>query len=115
MTLTARQDMKPASPSLPHEADDATAARRVWQVAWIAALLKLVCAALTLGTVDIGSFFHFGQAILDHGLPALYEREPLFNHTPLVGWFSAFVFKVTGGSPRWFAFVFRVPSIMADL
>lgn len=115
MTLTARQDMKPADPSHPHDADDAVAVRRVWQVAWIAALLKLLCAALTLGTVDIGSFFHFGQAILDGGLPALYEREPLFNHTPMVGWFSAFVFKVTGGSPRWFAFVFRVPSIVADL
>lgn len=115
MTLTARQDMKHAEPSHPHDADAASAVRRVWQVAWVAALLKLLCAALTLGTVDIGSFFHFGQAILERGMPALYEREPLFNHTPMVGWFAAFVFKVTGGSPRWFAFLFRIPSIVADL
>jgi hypothetical protein len=100
------------------DADDAvvrTAVRRVWWMAGIAALLKLLCAALTLGTVDIGSFFHFGQVILEKGLPALYGSEPLFNHTPLVGWFSALVFKVTGGSPRWFAFLFRIPSIAADL
>ena len=123
MPLTARQDMNLTHLthlSHPHDADGndavaSAAARRVWWVAGIAALLKLLCAALTLGTVDIGSFFHFGQAILEHGLPELYEREPLFNHTPLVGWFSALVFNVTGGSPRWFAFVFRVPSIVADL
>ena len=120
MPLTARQETHLITSSHPHHADMRdgnvnAAVRHVWQVAWIAALLKLTCAALTLGTVDVGSFFGFGKAILDDGLPALYERAPLFNHTPVVGWFAAAVFKVSGGNPRWFAFLFRLPSIVADL
>jgi Gpi18-like mannosyltransferase len=78
-------------------------------------VLKILCAATTLGTVDITSFAEFGAAILQEGMPALYRREPLFNHMPLVGGYSALLYALVGDQQRLFGLLLRLPGIAADL
>ena len=94
---------------------EGTFKRLIWIAAACAALLKLICAATTLGTLDVATFFGFGESIMKHGLTALYRDEPLFNHMPMVGLGSALLYGITNADPRSFAFLFRVPSVAADL
>ena len=88
---------------------------RLWIAAGFATLLKLICAATTLGTVDVASQFHFGKMIDLQSMEWLYTNDRLFNHMPLVGFFSAILYSATHGNPRLFAFFFRLPNIAADL
>ena len=75
---------------------------------------KLYCAATTIGTSDVAFFLRFAQIIRAHGLIAMYQDSTLFNHTPLVGWFSEMADALSGGD-RWrFALYLRLPGIFAD-
>lgn len=78
------------------------------------ALLKLLLAALTLGTNDMAFFRHFGWEILQHGLAHEYRHDPLFNHTPFVGGFTVVLSLLSCGSERVFAFLLRAPGVLAD-
>lgn len=82
---------------------------------WIAALLKLAIAALTLGTNDMSFFRHFGWELVQHGLAHEYRHDPLFNHTPLIGGLSVLATVLAAGSESVFAFLIRLPGILADL
>jgi hypothetical protein len=80
--------------------------------AWIALLAKLVCAATTVGTNDVDSFYNFGRFIWEHSLLAQYRDTTEFNHTPLVGWFCAAIYGVGHGFA--FNWLLRLPGIVAD-
>jgi hypothetical protein len=84
----------------------------------IAALIaKIYCAASTIGTSDVVFFYNFARTIHELGLIAMYRITPLFNHTPLVGWFSEAAYVFSGGGPdddQFFAFYLRLPAIFAD-
>jgi hypothetical protein len=86
-------------------------------VALLALAAKLYCAVTTIGTSDVVTFYNFAQYINERGLIALYQDTPLFNHTPLVGWYAAFAYRMAdaGRSPGMFAFLLRLPGILADL
>lgn len=88
--------------------------RQIYLAAWCAAVLKIYCAGTTLGTVDVQAFLGFGKAIVNEGMAALYNRELLFNHTPLVGSVSALLYTIGGHNERLFGFLLRLPSIAAD-
>lgn len=87
----------------------------IWIAATLAALVKLILAAQTLGTNDVAFFRLYGTQIAEHGLIPLYQSVPLFNHTPLIGLFSALLARWTEGDPRLFALLLRLPGIAADL
>lgn len=82
---------------------------------WIVAAVKLLMAALTLGTNDMSFFRHFGWELYQHGLGHEYRHDPLFNHTPLVGGYATFIALLSFGNERVFAFLLRVPGILADV
>ena len=86
-------------------------------LALFALLAKLYCALTTTGSTDVLIFFQFARFIDHHGLIAMYKETPLFNHTPIVGWFSEAVSKITlhDKDPRDFAFLLRLPAIFSDL
>lgn len=87
--------------------------RQILQIAAVAALLaKLLCAALTVGTNDVETFYNFGRFIHEHGLLAQYRATSEFNHTPLVGWFVAGIYGLAKGIG--FNWLLRVPGIVAD-
>ena len=81
----------------------------------IAALIaKIYCAATTIGSSDVMFFYQFARTIHEHGLIAMYQATPFFNHTPLVGWFSNAAYVLAGGELPFFVFYLRVPAIFAD-
>lgn len=79
-----------------------------------AVVLRLILSAVSWGTNDIDTWFRFGQEVLNVGLGGLYERDPLFNHPPLMGLYSALVASMTIGLTEWFPFAFRLPGILAE-
>lgn len=84
-------------------------------VALLAAMAKLFCAATTSGTLDVVCFREFGRIISNEGLIALYEKIPVFNHTPLVGTGVSLLFDATGGRDVPFRLLLRLPAIAADV
>ena len=80
--------------------------------AFLALLVKLWVAAVTVGTNDADTFYNFGRFIWEHGLLAQYRAAPEFNHTPLTGWFCAAAYGVAHGNG--FDWLLRVPGILAD-
>ncbi len=86
-------------------------------LAVLSLLAKLYCALTTTGSTDVLIFFQFARYIHHHGLIAMYRETPLFNHTPLIGWFSEAVSMITVNDkdPRDFSFLLRLPAIFSDL
>src|SRR5262249_54774673 len=86
-------------------------------LAFFAFAAKLYCAATTCGTDDAGTFFAFCHRVHRPGLLAMYRESIIFNHTPLVGWFTAAIFHLCEYDLDSYAFNFclRVPAIFADL
>jgi len=90
--------------------------RATWIVlaaALIAAAAKLYCAWTTFGTTDVYLFYIYGKNVIDHGLEATYAT-PLFNHTPLVASYFTSILALSEASGIPFAFLFKLPCIIAD-
>src|SRR5688572_15243509 len=84
-------------------------------IALLAMAAKLYCAATTIGTVDVKLYYDFARAIAQNGVVAMYPADPTFNHPPLLGSYLGLAFHSAGGNGRWFAFLHRLPGILADL
>jgi uncharacterized membrane protein len=91
------------------------------QIVLLAALaalvLKLYCAAMTVGTNDTVFFYGFGKMINQHGLAWTYEHVPIFNHTPLIGGYAALLQRNEPGTQmkmELLPFFLRLPGIIAD-
>jgi len=82
--------------------------------ALVALVAKLYCAATTTGTNDVNLFVMFGRIISESGLTPLYGATRMFNHTPLVGTATALIYDLSGDDLKRFAFLLRLPSILAD-
>lgn len=99
--------------------------------ALLAFILKLLIAFNTIGTSDVVLFQQWGRLIEKDGLSHTYENVKLFNHTPLVGNFSAVLVSLSGhnlenldtnnmqlllGSIQasYFPLILRLPGIIAD-
>ena len=90
----------------------------VLSLALLSLAAKMYCAATTLGAVDVGIFYSFARSIYEGGLIELYKGTQYFNHTPLVGWFLEAIYALSGakgGDAQVFAFLLRLPAILADM
>jgi len=81
----------------------------------LALAAKIYCAATTQGTTDTLLFGGFGRYIAQEGLINLYLKTPLFNHPPIVGNYISLAYTWSHGSAQRFAFLNRLPGILADL
>lgn len=99
--------------AFPSSLPDMKSERWIVLTAVIAMALKLWWALSSDGSNDVVLFYLYGKAIHSRGLLGMYG-PPLFNHTPLVGWFVGAVYEQTGGAGRHFAFWLRFPGILAD-
>ena len=86
----------------------------VLTLAVLALACRYYCAATTIGTSDVVSFWNFAHVIQRDGLLAMYRQTEYFNHTPLVGWFSQATLSLADGEQRFFAFYIRLPAVFAD-
>jgi len=84
-------------------------------IALLAMAAKIYCASTTLGTTDVLLFQGFGRFIAQNGLIKLYLKSELFNHPPLLGCYIGQVYRWAGEDTRLFAFLTRLPGILADL
>ena len=87
-------------------------------LAFLSLAAKMYCAATTLGASDVGIFYIFARSIYAGGLIELYKGTQYFNHTPLVGWFLEAIYALSGakgGDAQVFAFLLRLPAILADM
>ncbi len=83
----------------------------------LALAAKLYCAATTVGTNDAVFFYGFGKVINKYGLEYLYEKVNIFNHTPMIGGYTALLQSANpvqkfSAMPYWF--FLRLPGIVAD-
>lgn len=77
--------------------------------------LKLWWACHSAGSVDAVLFFNFGKALAHSSLRGLYEHEPLFNHTPMVGCTARALWQICQGDFICFSIALRFISILADI
>jgi uncharacterized membrane protein len=84
-------------------------------LAFLSLAAKTYCAWRTLGSSDVGIFSIFAKSIHEDGLIEVYKGTQYFNHTPLVGWFLDAIYTRSHGNIRIFAFLLRLPAILADL
>jgi hypothetical protein len=91
--------------------------RIVLIAALLALVVKLWCAAMTVGTNDTVFFYGFGKMINQHGLAWTYRHVPIFNHTPLIGSYAALLQRNEPGTQmkmETLPFFLRLPGIIAD-
>lgn len=93
----------------------------VWIVAgaFLALVLKLSIALNTQGTNDTYFFNLFARDITEHGLEWTYAHRPMFNHPPLTAYYLQGIYAfqnlfVLGDASVTFAFLLRLPGILAD-
>ena len=77
-------------------------------------MLRLWVAYHSVGSDDALSWKTFAESVTNVGLAGTYEHLPLFNHPPLMGRMAAWALHVAGRLHLPFAFVFKVPSIVAS-
>lgn len=76
---------------------------------------RLEIAAHSTGTNDIVSWGVFSQLIADHGVDWMYEWVPLFNHPPLMGWWSVVAQHLANASGWRFEFCFKLLPMAGDV
>ena len=78
-------------------------------------LIRLALSAASIGTNDILTWRKFAGAVHDQGLVASYQNIRELNHPPLPALWAAASLQIADASGLRFPFVFRLPSILADV
>jgi hypothetical protein len=76
--------------------------------------LRLGLAACSWGTNDTVSFYRFASSIDHVGLLGTYRADSEFNHPPIPAYWAWLALRLVRHSGIAFAFLFRIPAILAD-
>jgi hypothetical protein len=76
--------------------------------------LRLAIAACSWGSSDTIAFARFAWSIDRIGLLATYRIDSELNHPPLAAYWAWLALRLAGHSAYGFAFIFRLPMILAD-
>lgn len=79
----------------------------------VGVILRIALAGISQGTNDAATWERFGNQIANHGLLKAYELETEMNHPPLPLLWSRL--SVLAGEKAKFAFMMKVPAILADV
>ena len=91
--------------------------RWILVAAFIAMVVKLILAIRTIGTNDTLAFYFFSNDLRSKGLLDVYEKNVIFNHTPLVASYITAISEFAEHSwqkKEAFPFLLRLPGIIAD-
>jgi hypothetical protein len=83
-------------------------------VVLFALLLRFSISWISYGTNDITTWLDFARAIHDGGLVYAYRVLPQLNHPPLAALWAAAALSLARHSDQHFAFIFRIPAMLAD-
>ncbi len=93
----------------------------------LAMMARVGIAYISWGSQDATQFQEFGKKVAQHGIMHLYRVDVMYNHPPALGYFCAFVYRLTHGrldqpdikSARHlgltFPFVFKGINLLADI
>jgi Glycosyltransferase family 87 len=76
---------------------------------------RLLVAAYSTGSNDIVTWERFANQIATQGLVHQYVYDRGFNHPPLMGWLASGSLALSHVTGLRFAFLFKLPSIAAEL
>ena len=77
--------------------------------------IRVVLWLLPEGSSDIHAWRIFAQTIRTVGLAETYRLLPLFNHPPIMGWWSVVALRLADYQGPTFAQAFKLPSLLAEL
>jgi hypothetical protein len=69
----------------------------------------------SIGCNDMNTWHDFARAVHRLGLGYLYDNEPGFNHPPLMGLMAGFFEKISLATGARFEYLFKAPSVLADM
>lgn len=126
-------------PSENDAAQDRRNPRVLLMLAGLLIVARLAVAAVSWGTNDAFTFYHFGQLVDRFGLIDAYRQDRELNHPPIPTLWTWAAYRMSGGASepsvvpqtssqptssgiierpavgtRWFSFVFKLPVILAD-
>jgi hypothetical protein len=90
-----------------------TSVRMLWLICALACGLRMFIAYYSIGTNDINTWKTFATLGLQ-GVTRVYALHPLFNHPPLMGWYSVGILLLSSALHAEFSFVFKIVPIIAD-
>jgi len=108
---------QPASNILPYRSSVPASENRRGLVILIALglLTRVALAACSVGTNDAVTFLRLGKEVHQWGLLPTYRQDVELNHPPIPSYWAAEVYRLTAAHPQAFSFVFKLPSILADV
>ena len=77
-------------------------------------VLRLALWFVSDGSNDIRTWLMFARSIRGAGLEETYHTLPLFNHPPLMGWWSVAALAISDTNVLTFAQAFKLPSLAAE-
>jgi hypothetical protein len=81
----------------------------------LALLLRVAIAWTVVGSNDARTWKEFAAHIREYGLIRTYQEISLFNHPPLMGWFSWFSLQLGDLLPGRFIDVFKTPMLLSEV
>jgi len=103
-----------STPTIDHPTAPKLAERWILLAASVGILCRVVVCLLSTGSNDIRTWERFALSIRESGLAALYQTDPLFNHPPLMGLYSAAVSGLADRFALPFPVLFKLPMVAAD-
>jgi len=82
---------------------------------FIGALLRIVLGILSRGSNDIAAWQHFAKYISENGMGKAYAFLPELNHPPIPCFWSVGVYELFKNFHTRFDYIFKLPSIVADV
>jgi hypothetical protein len=76
---------------------------------------RFVLAALSIGCDDINLWLGHGEGVATHGLIHTYRHRQLFNHPPLMGYWSGFAYQHFQANLHAFSWAIKAPGLLVEL
>ena len=89
--------------------------KALWVLAMLGYGIRIAIWLLSDGSNDIRTWRTFAEIIRDLGLAETYRSQTLFNHPPLMGWWSVVALDIADRRVLTFAQVFKIPSLVAEV
>jgi hypothetical protein len=102
-------------PAIPEKRSSSRSAFGAVDLALLGYVIRIVIWFLSDGSNDIRTWRLFAQTIREAGLAETYRSQPLFNHPPIMGWWSLVALRIADWNVLTFAQAFKIPSLAAEV
>ena len=89
--------------------------RALMLVGMVGMAARFVMAALSVGCNDVGIWYDHAHAVLAHGVRYAFETRAIYNHPPLMGYWSAVALKLAGPDIHRFSLWLKLPGLLVEV